>query len=66
MAMFLERMVMPRSRSMSLESRMRSPLSLSLAELPALAEHLVDEGGLAVVDVGDDGDVARTGSGAWC
>ena len=28
------------------------------AERAALAEHRVDEGGLAVVDVGDDGDVA--------
>ena len=32
--------------------------SLVGAEDAALAEHGVDEGGLAVVDVGDDGDVA--------
>ena len=29
------------------------------AESPGLAEHGVDQGGLAVVDVGDDGDVAN-------
>src|SRR6478752_566246 len=36
---------------------------LVLAERAGLPEHLVDEGGLAVVDVSDDGDVAdvRTG-----
>jgi hypothetical protein len=32
---------------------------LVLAEGPALAEHLVHERGLAVIDVGDDGDVAN-------
>jgi hypothetical protein len=31
---------------------------LVLAEGAALAQQLVDQGGLAVVDVGDDGDVA--------
>ena len=30
-----------------------------LAERPGLPQHLVDEGGLAVVDVGDDGDVTE-------
>ena len=33
--------------------------SFALAELAALAQHLVDQRGLAVVDVGDDGDVAN-------
>jgi sigma-B regulation protein RsbU (phosphoserine phosphatase) len=33
-------------------------LVLSLAEQAALAEKPVDEGGLAMVDVGDDGDIA--------
>jgi hypothetical protein len=32
---------------------------LVLAERAGLPEHLVDESGLAVVDVGDDGDVAN-------
>jgi hypothetical protein len=31
---------------------------LVLGERAGLVEELVDEGGLAVVDVGDDGDVA--------
>ena len=62
-AMFLARMVMPRSRSRSLESRIRpccppASLSSSSAEQAGLAQHLIDQGGLAVVDVGDDGDVA--------
>ena len=36
------------------------------AERARLAEHRVDERGLAVVDVGDDGDVAEVGAdGAW-
>ena len=33
--------------------------SLVLAEGAGLLQQLVDEGGLAVVDVGDDGDVAK-------
>ena len=36
---------------------------LALAEHAGLAEHGVDEGGLAVVDVGDDGDVPDCGIG---
>jgi hypothetical protein len=36
---------------------------LVLAEGTALPEHLVDERGLAVVDVGDDRDVAQVGAG---
>ena len=35
------------------------PPQLSLvAELAGLAQHLIDQRGLAVVDVGDDGDIA--------
>jgi hypothetical protein len=30
-----------------------------------LAEHLIDERGLAVVDVGDDGDVSEVAAGHW-
>jgi hypothetical protein len=37
---------------------------LVLAERTALPEHLVDKGGLAVVDVGDDGDVTNVATGA--
>jgi len=35
---------------------------LVLAEGAGLAEHVVDEGGLPVVDMGDDGDVADVGT----
>ena len=48
---------MPRSRSRSLESRMQSPDELAGAELAALPQQGIDQRGLAVVDVGDDGDV---------
>ena len=49
---------MPRSRSRSL--RVHHPLGdlLVRAEGAALAQQLVDQRRLAVVDVGDDGDVA--------
>ena len=52
---------MPFSRSRSIESMTRSAdlLGLVRAERPGLPEHGVDEGGLAVVDVGDDGEVAQ-------
>ena len=50
---------MPRSRSRSFESITRSRTLLVGAEDAALAQHGVDERGLAVVDVGDDGDVAN-------
>ena len=50
---------MPFSRSRSPESMTRSTTRLVLAERAGLAEHRVDERGLAVVDVGDDGDVAE-------
>ena len=55
----LARIVMPFSRSRSLESITRSTTRLVGAEGAGLAEHRVDERGLAVVDVGDDGDVAQ-------
>ncbi len=32
---------------------------LALAEQARLTEHLIDQGGLAVIDVGDDGDIAE-------
>ena len=49
---------MPRSRSRSFESSARSMHLLVGAEGAALAQQLVDQRGLAVVDMGDDGDVA--------
>ena len=36
---------------------------LVVAEDARLPEHVVDEGGLAVVDVGDDGDVSERAGG---
>ena len=48
---------MPRSRSRSLLS-IDAGLDLVLAEDLGLREHRIDEGGLAVVDVRDDGDVS--------
>ena len=50
---------MPRSRSSGLLSSMASLVdALVGAEVAALPEHGVDQRGLAVIDVGDDGDVA--------
>ena len=49
---------MPRSRSRSFESIAQSAITSPRAELPRLAQEAVDQRGLAVVDVGDDGDVA--------
>ena len=52
-------------------ARVHDPVDdrLVRAERAGLAEHRVDEGGLAVVDVGDDGDVAqvvaRAGRRRW-
>ena len=54
-------MVMPRSRSRSLESMHALDHLLVVAEDVGLAQHAVHQGGLAVVDVGDDGDVANVG-----
>ena len=53
---------MPRSRSRSLESRMHVPLQLAVAELAALLEQAVDQRRLAMVNVGNDGDVADIGA----
>ena len=50
---------MPFSRSRSPESITRSTRAWFAAERAGLAEHRVDERGLAVVDVGDDRDVAE-------
>ena len=50
---------MPRSRSRSLESIARSADPLVVAEGAGLLQQAVDQRGLAVVDVGDDGDVAK-------
>ena len=60
--MFLARMVMPFSRSRSMESRTRSATAWLAPEGAGLAEHGVDQGGLAVVDVGHDGDIAEIGA----
>jgi hypothetical protein len=49
---------MPRSFSSSLLSITHSPTCLVVAERAGLAQQSVDKRGLAVVDVGDDGDVA--------
>ena len=38
----------------------------ALAQRARLLQQTVDEGGLAVVDVGDDGDVAQAFDGHWC
>ena len=55
----LARIVMPRSRSWSLESMTRSTSVLVGAEDAGGAQHGVDQGGLAVVDVGDEREVAK-------
>mgnify|MGYP003693893545 CR=1 FL=1 len=49
---------MPRSRSRSFESITRSATCSFARNTPALAQHRVDQGRLAVVDVRDDRDVA--------
>ena len=59
MPVILARMVMPRSRSRSFESITRSIDGFVVAEDAALLEHGVDQRGLAVVDVRDDGDIAN-------
>ena len=55
----LARMVMPRSRSRSLESIDPLGHPLVFAEGAGLLQKAVDQRGLAVVDVGDDSDVAE-------
>ena len=58
MAVFLARMVMPRSRARA-DNRARIPAStLAAAESPGLFQKSVDERGLAVIDVGDDCDIS--------
>ena len=56
---FLARMVMPRSRSSSFESMMRSTWVFVGAKGAALLQHGVDQRRLAVVNVRDDGDIAN-------
>ena len=51
-------MVMPRSRSRSISSRNWDSISPARVMAPGAFEEAVGEGGLAVVDVGDDADVA--------
>ena len=76
MDVFLAMIVMPFSRSRSIESMHALDHVLVGAEDAGLPEHGVDQGGLAVVDVGDDGDVpdvrtllhvshCSTAAGAW-
>jgi hypothetical protein len=55
----LARMVMPRSFSRSLESITRSATRWFSRKAPDCLQQLVDQRRLAVVDVGDDGDVAQ-------
>ena len=55
----LARMVMPRSFSRSFEVHRPLLDPLVVAERAGLRQQLVDERRLAVVDVGDDGDVAQ-------
>ena len=58
-AVFLARIVIPFSRSRSVESMHALADVLVLAERARLPEHRVDERRLPVVDVGDDRDVAQ-------
>ena len=50
---------MPRSRSRSFEIHDPFGDALVVAKRARLLQEAVDEGRLAVVDVGDDGDVAK-------
>jgi len=58
MAVFLARMVMPFSRSRSIESMTAPPLPGAHGKT-RLPEHGIDEGGLSVVNVRDDRDVTK-------
>ena len=58
-AVFLARIVMPFSRSRSIESMHALGDVLVVAERAGLPEQRVDERRLAVVDVRDDGDVPQ-------
>ena len=55
----LARMVMPRSRSRSFEVHRAFDHALVVAERAGLLQQPVDQGGFAMVDVGDDGDIAQ-------
>ena len=58
-------MVMPRSRSISMESRIWSFIS-RLADGAGELDQPVGQGGFAMVDMGDDGEVADFGQvGHW-
>ena len=63
MAAFLAKIVIPRSRSWSM--RVHHPVGdfLVSGERARLAQQGVDEGRLAMIDVGDDGDVAQVFTG---
>ena len=54
---------MPRSRSSGFESIARGFGVLAFAEDAALAEHGIDQGRLAVVDVGDDREITDVVAG---
>ena len=49
---------MPRSRSMSLESMTRSATSWLARNTPLCFKQLIHQGGLAVVNVCDDGNIS--------
>ncbi len=51
---------MPRSRSRSLESMIKAAGGRGIAEDVRLLEQAIDEGRFAMIDVGDDGDVAKS------
>ena len=53
---------MPRSRSRSLRVEDALAVELAVAELAALLQQAIDQRRLAVIDVGDDGDVADVGA----
>ena len=55
----LARMVMPRSRSSALESMARSATFWPARKEPEAREEHVDQGRLAMIDMRDDGDVAK-------
>ena len=65
---------MPRSRSWSFGIHDEAVLAADelveflRTELTGLAQHLIDERGLAVVDVGDDGHIANVvaNHASWC
>ena len=61
-AQFFDRIVMPRSFSRSFGIHHARVDVLVVAESAGLAQQLVDQGGLAVIDVGDDGDIANGGA----